>query len=184
MSLYTFAGQLPKHIYCYVDSTFITKDSTGYIPAVWFAITSYPSRMWGLTVHLESGAIYRSLPPHAIGFSTNPEPRWTPQDAETWDCYGYQFTTIEYSYLAGLGCIVKANDNLHKGQYLFTAAPINDGFSAAPEQAKEFKFIRLDNGRLTIQPTNHVAFEDLSFTGPLDKLPKGLERQSVVWTCE
>jgi len=71
-----------------------------------------------------------------------------------------------------------------EGEYLFTAAPINDGYSAYPEQAKEFKFIKLTNGRLTVQPTNRVAFEDLSFTGTISELPKGLARQSTVWTCE
>lgn len=184
MTLYTFAGELPKHIYCYVDKSFIYKDQHGLEPAVWYGITAYPSRMYGCTIHLENGAVYRNLPPHAIAFSESPQTPWTPEDCETWDCYGYQFTTIEYNYLKGLYCKVKANDKIYNGHYLFTLAPIGDGFSAAPDQAKEFKFIQLDNGRLTIQPTNHIIFEDLSFTGALSEMPKGIIRQHTVWSCE
>ena len=182
--LYTFAGQLPRHLYCFVDSTFLSTENHGFIPAIWFSLTSHPSRMWGCTVHLENGAIYRGLPPHAISFTDKPEPVWSKRDSQAWDCYGYQFTTIEYAYLQGLACKVKADEALLEGEYLFTAAPINDGYSAYPEQAKEFKFIKLTNGRLTVQPTNRVAFEDLSFTGTISELPKGLARQSTVWTCE
>jgi hypothetical protein len=68
------------------------------------------------------------------------------------------------------------------GDYLFTVAPLNDGFSESPDQAKEFCFIRLDNGRLTIQPTNRVVFEDRSFTTG-EPVPK-LKLQTETWSCE
>jgi hypothetical protein len=63
-------------------------------------------------------------------------------------------------------------------------APIGDGFSAVPEQAKEFHFLHLENGRLTIQPTNRIVYEERSFTtGPL-AFPRGLARQTEVYSCE
>lgn len=173
-------GEMPRHFYVYVDSTFTHKEPCGWVKAVWFGLTSVPSRTWGLNVMLECGAIYRNLPPHAIAFNNNPERIWSPKDAQRWDCYGYKFSTIEYTYLKELRCEV-VPENI-SGTYLFTAAPIEDGFSRYPEQAKEFSFIQLDNGRLTIQPTNNTLFEEISFTCKQD-IPK-LKRQIDTYTCE
>ena len=182
--VFSLVGQLPKHKYVYVDTTHTHKEPIGYIPALWYGLVSYPGRAWGLTVMLESGAVYRNLPPHAIAFSDSPEEPWSVQDAETWDCYGRDFTTIEYDYLSGLDVLVRANKKEYAGEYLFTVAPIGDGFSAAPEQSKEFSFIKLDNDRLTIQPTNHIIFRERSFTTKEMAFPATLKRQTDVWTCE
>lgn len=184
MTAYTLVGELPRHQYVLVESGFTHKRSIGLVPAVWFGLVSFPGRAWGCTVMLESGAIYRNLPPHALAFRKKPEP-WTVQDAQRWDCYGERFSVIEYRYLAGLDCRVRANGQEYDGEYLFTVAPVGDGFSAAPDQAKEFSFIRLDNGRLTIQPTNHLVFREASFTDNADMaLPRDLKRQTEVWKCE
>jgi hypothetical protein len=179
----TLIGSIPKHQYIWVDSNFTHKNPVGFVRAVWFGLVSFPSRTWGLNVMFESGAVYRSLPPHAVSFSENPKQRiWKADDAQLWDCYGYDWTAVEYTYLKGLGCACKIKDNFVDGSYLFTVAPIGDGFSNAPEQSKEFKFIELDNGRLTIQPTNKVLFKDNSFT---DKnCTAGLKLQTEYYSCE
>lgn len=73
------------------------------------------------------------------------------------------------------------------GHYLFTVAPINDGFSNQPEQNKELFFIQLDNGRLTVQPTNCFKFEDVSFTDKFKHsldLPKGLKAQNQIYRVD
>lgn len=176
-------GELPRHQYVYVDKAY-TRGEKGFEPAVWFGLVSYPGRLWGCTCLLECGAIYRNIPAHAIAFCEKPLPDWQEEDAQTWDCYGTNFTTVEYRYLAGLECQVKAGGEAYSGRYLFTAAPVGDGFSAYPEQAKEFLFIELENGRLTIQPTNHVVVEERSFTGRLVGWPKGLKVQTKVYSCE
>lgn len=184
MTAFSLVGELPRHLYVFVDTAFTHRKSQGWMPAVWFGLVSYPARAWGCTVMLECGAIYRNLPPHALAFSENLVP-WSIKDAQTWDCYGERFTALEYSYLAGLDVVARANGQEHAGEYLFTVAPIGDGFSAYPEQAKEFSFIRLDNGRLTIQPTNNLLFRERSFTLPGDAAwPKELKRQTEVWHCE
>ena len=189
--IHSLVGPLPRHLYVYVDAMFTHREIHGprYQPAVWFGLTSTPGRMWGCTVMLENGAVYRSLPPHALAFSPHiddslPGEPWGAQDAQTWDCYGTDFSTLEYPYLAGLRCIAQAGTQKLPGQHLFSLAPIGDGFSAVPEQAKEFHFIQLENGRLTIQPTNRIVYEERSFTvGPLT-FPHGLARQTEIYSCE
>ena len=184
--IHSLIGPLPRHLYVYVDATFTHREIHGprYQPAVWFGLTSTPGRMWGCTVMLESGAVFRSLPPHALAFSMHPEEPWTVTDAQTWDCYGTDFSALEYPYLAGLRCLAKTGTTTSEGRYLFSVAPVGDGFSAQPEQAKEFHFIELENGRLTVQPTDRVVYEERSFTvGPL-AFPHGLARQTEVYSCE
>jgi len=177
-------GAIP-HQYVWVDSQFTHLVPCGWIRAVWFGLVSIPSRMWGCNVVLESGAIYRNLPLHALAVTEQPEPVWRPEDAQTWDCYGYEFSTLVYPYLAELAVTVKAHHRAYAGMYLFTAAPKGDGFSHVPEQAKEFSFCELQNGRYTVQPTNHILVEERSFTRNPDRVfPAGLKRQTDVYSCE
>ena len=178
---YSQAGQLPYHQYCFVDASFISS-RTGFIPCVWFGLVSIPGRMWGCTIMLQCGAVYRAVPPHALAFNPNPELDWHVDHAQRWDCYGREFSTIEYTYLRGVGVIAKNCDGESFGEYLFTAAPIDDGFSRYPEQAKEFMFIRTDNGRLTIQPTDKVLFCDDSFATPA--WPTDLKTTTEIYSCE
>lgn len=122
------------------------------------------------------------MPPHALAFHPTPELNWHLDHAQRWDCYGREFSTIEYTYLRGMGAIAKNCDGELLGEYIFTAAPIDDGFSRYPEQAKEFMFIKLDIGRLTIQPTDKVLFIDRSFVKP--EWPKDLKTTTETYSCE
>ena len=179
----TLIGSIPKHQYIWVDSSFTHKKACGFVRAIWFGLVSFPGRAWGLNAMFETGGIYRSIPPHAISFCEYPKQKiWEEDDAQLWDCYGYNWTSIEYTYLRGLNCSCKIKDNIFNGDYLFTVAPIEDGFSNAPEQSKEFKFIKLDNGRMTIQPTNKVLFKDNSFTDQ-SQVPE-LKLQTEIYSCE
>jgi hypothetical protein len=178
------SGNIPHHQYLFVDSRFITNDeTTTWLPAVWFGLVSIPGRMWGLNVMLECGAMYRNVPPHAVAFENPPEMEgWEEDDAQRWDCYGMAFSAFEYTYLRCLDCVCRCDDMLHEGAYLFTAAPIDDGFSRDPSQSKEFMFVRLYNGRLTIQPTDKLLFNDKSFTRP--EWPTNLKRNDRIYSCE
>jgi hypothetical protein len=71
------------------------------------------------------------------------------------------------------------------GEYLFSVAPVGDPYSAYPEQSKEFTFVRLENDRITVQPTDRLIFRERSFTvNPTMEFPRGLVRQTEVWTTE
>lgn len=177
------SASLPVHQYAWIDRSFIRKDRQGFEPVVWFGLQSKPGQMWGCHVMLECGAVYRNVPPHALAFSDSPEPVWSETDAQRWDCYGRRFSLLRYEYLSGLDAMIKAGQNEIKGSYLFTAVPIGDGFSEAPDQNKEFMFMRTHSGRLTIQPTNTVLFVDRSFTTGAE-WPADLKLQEQTYSCE
>jgi hypothetical protein len=183
--IHSCSGPIPFHLQLWVDMLRFTNNGCGFVPAVWFGLNSTPGRMWGLHVMLECGAVYRNVPPHLVAFDDAPMEKlpWVQEDAQKWNCYGTDFSVVEYPYLADLTCRVKGRDWTMAGRYLFTAVPANDPFSRIPEQAKEFMFIRLDNGRLTIQPTDRVVFRESSFTTKTE-FPKNLKTNDTIWRVE
>lgn len=177
-------GEIPKHKYVYVKPQFLTGTDGPLVPAVWFGLVCFPGRAWGLTVLLECGAVYRNLPPHAISFCLSGTPEKFASDCQLWDCYGYDFTCLEYSYLSGLVCRVKMKNTDLRGRYLFSVAPVGDGFSENPAQAKEFYFIECNDGSLVIAPNNYCMFTEKSFTNNKLEFPVGIVRQETIYTVE
>jgi hypothetical protein len=150
---------------------------------MWVGLTSIPSRAWGINVILrEGGALYRNIPPNAVRFQEKALENWGIEESQLWDCYSYNFTILQNHILRGMPVSVKIKENILLGTYLFSTAHLNDGWSDSPDQDKEFIFIELDNGRLTIQPTNKVVFIDKSYTLPTT-LPK-LKLQETIYFCE
>jgi hypothetical protein len=183
VTLCTGSGSLLQHIYCFVQSSFVrTGEPSGFEPAVWFGLRSYAGRAWGCHVLLECGAVVRDLPLHALAQHDEAE-AWTLEQSQHWDCYGDQFSLVRYTYLQGLEARVKCASAEHLGEYLFTACPLGDGFSAEPQQSKEFMFLALRNGRFAAQPTNRVLFIERSFTEQA-AWPTDIQRQRDVWSCE
>ena len=179
--IYTGSGDLPRHLYVYVDSSFIRRDGTGFEPAVWFGLTAKFGEMWGANLMLECGAIYRNIPLHALAFRPDPTPVWKEQDAQAWDCYGAQFSVLEYRYLTNVQAEIRKPSKM-MGSYLFTAVPLFDGYTRHPGQSKEFVFLELENGRLTCKSTDMLIFHDKSFCTPA--WPTDLRRQVDTYHCE
>ena len=182
---YDLIGQLPHHQYVHVDTAFTHKaPEVSSTPAVWFGLVSYPGRAWGCTVLLESGAVYRNLPLHALAHTPNGlRLRWGVRQAQHWDCYGTGFTTLCYDTLRGLECTAKTANEQRQGEYVCTIAPVGDAYSAVPSQSKELVLVSLENGRYTLQPTDRVVFRDMSFTVG-DGFPRGLRRQDETYSAE
>ena len=182
---YDLIGQLPHHQYVQVDTAFTHKaPEVSSTPAVWFGLVSYPGRAWGCTVLLESGAVYRNLPLHALAHKLDGlDIPWEAREAQHWDCYGSGFTALAYDTLRGLECLAKTADVQRQGEYVCTIAPVGDAYSAVPSQSKELVLVALTNGRYTLQPTDRVVFRDMSFTVG-DGFPRGLKRQDETWSCE
>jgi hypothetical protein len=180
---YTKIGALPIHKYIWVDSKYTHEKPIGPVEAMWVGLTSIPSRAWGINIILrEGGALYRNVPPNAVRFKKKSKKNWHITDSQLWDCYSYNFTILKNPILSGLSVTAKVKQNILKGIYLFSATHLNDGWSDSPEQDKEFLFIELNNGRLTIQPTNRVTFIDKSYILPTS-LPK-LKLQDTIYSCE
>jgi hypothetical protein len=180
---YTKIGALPTHRYIWVDSYYTHEEPVGLVEAMWVGLTAIPGRAWGINVILrDGGALYRNIPPHAVAFSEDTvEDDWTLADAQLWDCYSYNFAVLQNSILREMEVCVRISGMLLNGKYLFSTAHLHDGWSDAPEQDKEFIFVQLNCGRLTIQPTNRVRFIDQSYI--TDTLPK-LKLQTEIHSCE
>ena len=176
-------GPLPLHQYCYVDGEHIGY-ADPFVPCVWFGLVSFPGRLWGATVMLECGAVYRSVPLHKLAHRTTEVAAISERDAATWDCYGYAWSATIYPYLASLECSIRTQETTYEVcDYLFSVSPIGDGYSAAPEQSKEFTFVAVDEtGRYSAQPTDRVLFRDRSFTR--DTGWPTLKRQRKTYSCE
>lgn len=180
--IYSKIAPLPNHRYVLVDTSFTHKKPRGFTEAMWVGLTSIPGRAWGINVILRNGgALYRNLPPHSIGFDLE-SADWSIKQAQLWDCYSYDFTIVQSPILQGLRMRAKVQGQMHQGEYLFHITHVNDGWSNSPDQDKEFYFIKLDNGRLTIQPTNRITFIDSSFIVN-DNLPE-LKLSETIYSCE
>lgn len=177
-----------------LERKFVREGGEGLERCSWFGLTSVPGRAWGLSVLLEDGALYSGLPPHAIVFETEtiglhgkPKP-WRLRQSQLWDCFGYDFALEEYSYLAGrtVHCSIENRaGELLEGEYLFTAQHLGDGYSATPEQAKQYHFVRLvEQGRLVCLPANRMLVDAAEFTTIEAKLPTNIKRQRETYTCE
>lgn len=173
------------HQYVYVDAGAITRDGQGTRPAVWLALHSVPGRMFGATLLLESGALYRDVPLHRL--ATRPDaPVWRPDEAQHWNAYGGDLQVIRLPYLDGLRLTAKCgrvSTREHAGTYVCSLQPIGDDYSRAPEQDKTFTLIALDDGRYTCQPTDRVLVHDASFTC-VEGWPTDLTRNRSTWSCE
>jgi hypothetical protein len=178
--IYSGAGPLPRHTYCYVEPN--TFGNEKWERVAWFGLVSHPGRTWGCHVMLECGAVYRNVPLHRLAHRETVT-GWTPCEGQTWDCYGHHFSVVEYPFLEAAPVIVRLRSKEElTGRYMFTAIPMLDGFSLEPEQSKEFYFIKLDNGRFTAQPTNHVLVQDKSFI-TVSEWPR-LKRQTEAWSVD
>jgi hypothetical protein len=102
----THAANLPRHQYISVDKSIMSQGQVqGWEEAVWFGLNSVPHRAWACTVMLKCGALYRGLPLSAICHDpAGHTHKWELRDAQRWDCFGYNFATIEYDYLRELDC--------------------------------------------------------------------------------
>jgi len=178
---------LPAHQYVEVDRKFLSRgERDGWEEAVWFAVSAVPHRAWGLTVLLKCGAIYRGLPPHAIVLDpVGKVIDWKLEEAQRWDCFGYDFTCHRHAYLRELDCsaYIFPDRRWLPGSYLFTADFYDDAYSLEPSQTKSSHFIALDNGRLAVLPGNNLLWEEASFTRSQDK-PSWLRVQNQSWHAE
>lgn len=180
---------LPKHIYAFLRTEFVNNlaDGThGLIPCVIFAVESLPGRAVGFHVLREDGALVAQVPIHALCHRAD-APQMKLNDLQKWDCFGFWITAIEFEYLYELEFgYRKSGGDIETGAYICTLDFLDNGFSDAPEQHKNFHLLKLDNGNFALQPNNRCRVIDRSFTENLftwDQ-PPAIKTNKLVWHCE
>lgn len=172
----THIADIPSPFYCYVQNEFLYDHHEGfgeYTECLAFGLSSLPSRAWGVSILLKSGALVQHIPLHALTFNT-PAIHTHPLDhLQVWSCYGYEFATHEYLALSELPVKVYLKNGIwENGRYLFTVAPYEDAYSSTPDQHKHFNFVQLDCGRIGAWPGNRMLVYDSSFVELSEKRPK------------
>jgi len=165
----THAAALPRHLYVHADRKAMSAgQAEGFEECVWIGLNAVPHRAWSCTVLLKCGAMYRNLPLSALAVGTNGfDEGWSAQDAQRWDCFGWDFTTLAYPTLQELDCSVwlPHRKAWMAGSYLFTAEFYGDAYSMEPSQTKAHHFIELSNGRVGSYPGNNILWNEPSFHG-------------------
>ncbi len=176
-------SSIPLLQYVLVDTRFTHEEPIGFQEAEWVQTVAIPDRAWGLNVIFrQGGMMYRNLPPHAISFEWRNPDAWTLREAQMWNCYGNQYEHLLCDHLADSRMIAWIHKQAYSGTYLFQTSFIGDSYSMTPEQDKTFFWIKLDNNRLTIQPSNRVRFHDASYNLPTSEIPK-LKLQEDIYRC-
>jgi hypothetical protein len=176
-------SSIPLLQYILVDTRFTHEEPIGFQEAEWVQTVAIPDRAWGLNVVFRrGGAMYRNIPPHAISFGNQSLP-WSLNQSQLWNCYGYQHEHMVCDHLGDSEVMANVRGEWIKGRYLFQTSFIDDSYSLQPEQDKTFFWIRLDNDRLTILPTNKVTFIDASFVDTTKPL-EWLKLQTEIYRCD
>jgi hypothetical protein len=162
-------------IHCYIRKEFLYDFEKGhgeYEPCIWVTVKSIRGQAFRIESYLPRyGALYDKLPVHAyVSRCDNLDSeKFLPLDTlQIWDCFSYDFTVVQKTFLKNLSCKFYAKDKqLYQGNYMFTidnACPnpniIDTTYSEWPEDHKSFNFIELDNGQYAAQPNNRCIFLD------------------------
>ena len=183
----TLLANLPRHLYIYVCNEALSQGQrSGVTRASWFGLVSLPNKVWGATVLLENGAVYTPVPLHTIRTESSKDAGydvWNPSDAQRWDCFGYDFTVIEYEQLAGRDVEAYIDGKWFQSTYMFTAQHYGDAYSQTPEQTKQYHFVDVHGLGIAALPTNCCVFHERCFTKP-DGKPDWLRVSKEYPSCE
>lgn len=159
-------------VHCYIKKEFLYDFKKGhgeYEPCIWVSIKSIRGQAFRIEAYLPNyGALYDKFPLNAF-CSRNSDVGNLPLDyLQIWDCFSYNATIIQKSFLKNLSCKFLGKDKKwHHGDYMFTvdhASPdpnvIDTTYSEWPEDHKSFNFIQLNNGQFAAQPNNRCIFFD------------------------
>lgn len=160
-----------RWIYGFVQGWAFGRPEIKLHPCVIFGVQCRPNRALGFHVLLEGGAIYSTVPIHALRHrNVNVQPSL--HSRQVWDCFGYCFILTEFPYLREqyVSVINVPESGENGGRYWVSLQFYNDGFSETPEQAKLFHLILLDDGTIGFYPNTNIIVEDASFNGEADIL--------------
>lgn len=185
---YAQNAPVPQHIYGCVAKDILhgLTGVRGVEQCVITGVTSVPNRVLSFSVLCESGAQWARIPIQYLYHSTpKRELVWKASDLQMWDCMGYEFGVVQYTYFREMGCVFRnrRGDNI-PARYWFTLDHTDNGYSLCPTQHKCYHILLLEDGsnQIAAMPNNRILWHDPSFcTG---KLPQYKVMPNKTWHCE
>lgn len=193
MTHWTLNGDIPQHLYGHVSEEILygmdEAKRGGFEECVIFGLTSIPSRAWHFSILCQSGAQWARIPLHMLRW-TRPEPDAPVHDLpvlQCWDSHGWQFSTVQYSYLREMGCEFRTADGcMIPAFYWFTADHTDNGYSQFPPEHKCYHFLLLEDGsgQIAAMPNNRVIWKDDSFVKTPAEFPRYKTMAPITWHAE
>jgi len=151
-----------------------------FTPVVVISVRCMPGQAALFQVLLPNGVVRDKLPSHALmTVDRLPEPDLPFHYLQLWNCFSYNFTLIQLSYLQDAPVEVYMKDRKwYPGKYFATinwgANDINTDLtlSETPDEHKSHHIIFLSNGQIALQPNNRIKWSEPSFvTKPFPDKP-------------
>lgn len=164
----THIADIPRPMYAWVDDSYLFNDLSRVgdkTECLIYGLSALPSRAWGLSALLKTGATFQHLPVCAFTSAQQCAHDHPLEQLQVWSCYGQTFATHEYLALSELSVSAYlGSERWEAGRYWFSAAPYDDFYARTPDQHKHFNFVWLECGALAALPGNRLLFNDPSFT--------------------
>jgi hypothetical protein len=145
-------------VHCYIKREFLYDFQQGheeYEPCIWVSLKSIRGQAFRIEAYLPHyGALYDKLPLHAFvsdPMSLTLEQHLPLDHLQIWDCFSYNMTIIQKSFLKNMFTVDNASPDPNV---------IDTTYSEWPEDHKSFNFIQLRNGQYAAQPNNRCIFLD------------------------
>jgi hypothetical protein len=131
-------------------------------------------------VLLDNGVLRDKLPSHALLTKPElPDPDLPFHYLQLWNCFSYNFTIVQLSYIYDANVSVFMKDkNFYEGNYFATinwgSNDMNCDITLAedPMEHKSHHIILLENGQIALQPNNRIKWSEPSFvTKPFPDKP-------------
>lgn len=178
---YIESNFFPIKVYVRNEYMYQHKQGHGeFTPAVVISVRCMPGQAALFQVLLDNGVLRDKLPSHALLTKpTTPNPSLPYHYLQLWNCFSYNFTLLQLSYLQDAPVEVYMKDRKwYPGKYFAT---INWGsndpntdltLSETPDEHKCHHIIFLDNGQIALQPNNRIKWSEPSFvTKPFPEKP-------------
>lgn len=179
------------HFYCLIRREYLydlQSHHGEFEPVAVFGVASIPSRALMFHIMNENGAQFARVPISALCWKEE-APNIPLSHLELWDCFSYDVSVHEFSFLKGLRCTAHLkNRERVDGEYLFTVDWCGSRYSEDPGEGghKNAHVLKLDSGNFAALPNNRIyPWREPSFiTRPGDPPIPDYITNSHTWRCE
>jgi hypothetical protein len=169
---YIESNFFPQKVFIRNEYLYQFKKGLGeFTEGIIISVRCMPGQAALFQVLLNNGVMRDKLPSHAL--LTKPElpnPDLPFHFLQLWNCFSYNFTVIQLSYIYDTNVSVfMKNKTWYEGKYFATinwgSNDINADITLAedPMEHKSHHIILLNNGQIAIQPNNRIKWSEPSF---------------------